>query len=122
MGVDYFSCASCNEAHSEYDRIYCENCENNFCSCVMPDELAKTFGCWDDVWLAITVDENDNIIPREEKYSDITEVIKQYCIVDNTMYGLELKHEYCPICKKEKENKLDPEYEEYLRLKRKFEC
>jgi hypothetical protein len=120
MGVDYFSCENCREASSEYNEIYCEKCESRLCDCVMPDELSKLCGCWDDAWYFITTDGNNNIIKAQGCKEDYTKLFKKYCSV-NDDYGLVLKEEYCPICQREKENKEDPEYKEYLRLKAKFE-
>lgn len=121
MGVDYFSCENCGAATSEYDKVFCEKCESRMCSCAMPEEIAKLCGCWEDVWNYMTTDDKDNIIPRKGLNEDYSELFKKYLTYDTYKYGLELKEEFCPICQKRKVDEKDPEYENYLRLKRKFE-
>ena len=120
MSVRFFTCKNCGEASSEYNEIVCEKCEKSLCGCAIPEELKEYIDCWDGIWHYIDIDEKDNIIAREG-YEDYIDVFRKYLIHDGTMYGLELKHEYCPICSKIKEYEKDPEYKEYLRLKEKFE-
>jgi hypothetical protein len=120
MGVDYFSCANCGEAHSEYDQITCDKCESYLCSCAMPEELQKQCGCWEDIYLYITTDSEGNIVKARDCNEDDSEIFRKYLTV-NEDYGVVLKEEYCPICTRRKKNSEDPEYQEYLRLKAKFE-
>ena len=120
MSVWYFSCKNCGGTVSEYDEIHCEKCESEMCSCAMPEEIRKLCGCWEDVWNYINYDRDNNIVKAEKCEKDYTELFKKYFSV-NDDYGLVLKESYCPICQKRKEDEKDPEYEEYLRLKAKFE-
>ena len=120
MGVDYFVCRNCGEAHSEYDQITCENCEQYLCSCAMPDEISRLCGCWDDVWGYIRTDRDDNIVAKEGTDEATLAIFQKYLSI-NEDYGLVLKEEYCPLCQRAKEQSKDPEYLEYLRLKAKFE-
>lgn len=106
MSVDYFICENCNEAHSEYDRIICEN-EHYLCSGCLPEELSK-IGICDDIHLMCNKEYTTN------------EILQKY-IVETDEFGWTLKKEFCPVCQREERNKKDPEYKEYLRLKKKFE-
>ena len=120
MSVDLFSCDYCKGAATEYDRIYCEH-GHELCNCVMPTEIAKLCGCWEDVYCYITIDEHDKIIKREQCEHDYSELFSNFLTYNGDTYGILLKSEYCPLCSKIKQNSLDPEYQEYLRLKKKFE-
>ena len=106
MSVDYFICENCNGAHSEYDRIICEN-EHYLCSGCLPEELSK-IGICDDIHLMCNKEYTTN------------EILQKY-IVETNEFGWTLKKEFCPECQREERNKKDPEYKEYLRLKKKFE-
>ena len=122
MGVDLFTCENCHGVSTEYDEIWCEE-EHQLCGCAMPEELGKAFGggiVWDDLFGIITEDDNYNVIPRDEADKDKTEIIQKY-LTSNDDYGIVLRKEHCPVCQRIKKNKQDPEYEEYLRLKIKFE-
>ena len=121
MGVDYFSCQNCGDAVSEYDKVYCEKCESELCSCAMPKEISKLCNCWEDVWEYIATDNEDNIRQNVNCSEDYSELFKKYLAYDSDTYGLELKEEFCPICQRRKEMEKDPEYKEYLRLKAKFD-
>ena len=125
MSVWYFSCENCREAHSEYNEIHCEECENSLCSCAMPDEIRELCGCWEDIFKYITESPEIGesvIIKRNDDVSDETlKIFKKYLAI-NDDYGIVLKEEYCPVCQKRKINEKDSEYEEYLRLKAKFEA
>lgn len=116
MGVDYFNCKNCGEISSEYDRIYCEHCEQELCSCALPEEL-QSYGYWNNVYATINLDDDDNIIQDTEA----AQTIAKYISFNMNGYGYELKQEYCPVCKKQNKYLNDPEYKEYLRLKAKFE-
>lgn len=120
MSVRFFTCKNCHEASSEYNEIHCEECEQSLCGCAIPEELKNYLKCWEDVWEYIDIDEHDNIVAAKGYESSI-DTFKKYLKYDPYEYGLELKKEYCPICNKKKELEKDPEYEEYLRLKAKFE-
>ena len=106
MGVYYFTCENCREARSEYDQITCEN-EHYLCSRCLPEELSK-IGIADDIHLLCNKEDATN------------EMLQKY-IVETDEFGWTLRKEYCPVCQKEERNKKDPEYSEYLRLKKKFE-
>ena len=121
MGVSFFTCQNCKNVSSEYSRIYCEKCESEMCGCAIPEELKKYISIWEDVWSYITTDQYDNIIPAKDSEEDLSELFKKYLTYDGNMYGLEIKEEFCPVCQKNKKHENDPEYEEYLRLKKKFE-
>lgn len=123
MGVDFFSCENCKEVRSEYNEIYCEKCESHLCKCVIPEELKKYINIWEDVWEYITTDDEDNIIPADNSEYDeeVVELFKKYLTYNSETYGLLLKKEYCPVCKLREELNEDPEYKNYLRLKKKFE-
>ena len=121
MGVRYFVCKNCQTAESEYNEVFCEKCESQLCSCAIPEELKEYIKIWEDIWEYIKIDADDNIIPKSKTCDKEVEIIKKYLIYDSKGYGIELKHEYCPICNREDKNKIDPEYKEYLRLKAKFE-
>ena len=120
MGVNYFSCKNCGEATTDYDLIYCTNCESELCSCSMPKELKELCNCWDSVWYYVGVDKDNNIQPNANCTENYTELFRKYLTYTNR-YGFELKEEYCPICQRRKEMEKDPEYKEYLRLKAKFD-
>lgn len=120
MGVNFFSCDSCHEVASEYDEIWCENCEAHLCSCAMPQELSEIISCWEDTWEYIGIDRDNNIQPNANVDKDYSKIFRKY-LSYNDDYGLVLKEEYCPICQCRKEMEKDPEYKEYLRLKAKFD-
>ena len=121
MGVSYFSCDNCGNATSEYDQVYCHNCERTMCSCAMPDEIHKLCGCWEDVWNYVTTDKDDNIVKNPNCEEDYSGLFNKYLIYNTYRYGLELKEEFCPLCNKDKKYMNDPEYKEYLKLKAKFD-
>ena len=121
MGVRFFSCESCKSPASEYNEIFCEGCEGHLCGCAIPEELSPFIRIWEDIWEFVDTDEKDNLIPRSEDYEEKAELINRFLTYNSNTYGLVLKKDFCPICNKGKENRKDPEYEEYLRLKKKFE-
>lgn len=120
MGVEYFSCDNCGEAASEYDEIYCEECESPLCGCVMPDEIAQLCSCWEDIWIFIQINPGNKIVKNKICKEDYVKLFRKY-LKGSFDYGVVLKKEYCPICQRREENSKDPEYKEYLRLKAKFE-
>ena len=125
MSVSWFTCSNCHEVSSEYDRIYCEECETELCGCAIPKELKKYISIWENVWSCVQTDSEDNFIPIEEAEmlceDNLPELFNKYLKYDGNTYGLVLRKEYCPICAKRAQFKEDPEYQEYLRLKKKFE-
>lgn len=122
MGVDYFSCDNCHEAHSEYNEIWCEG-EHQLCNCAMPQEIEDICGAtWDNIHDYITYGKEEGTVEiRSELVREEDEKVFQKYLSSNDDYGIVLKKEYCPLCQRIEKNKQDPEYEEYLRLKRKFE-
>ena len=121
MSVTFFTCKNCSEVKSEYDRIYCHECESELCSCAIPEELKKYVNIWEDVWEYVTTDNEDNFVASSDADEDLSELFSKYLTYDGCTYGLTLKKEYCPICALKEKYKDDPEYKEYLRLKKKFE-
>ena len=121
MSVSFFTCKNCNEVSSEYNRIYCQECETELCDCTIPEELKKYINIWEDVWDYVGVDHDDKFISNKDAKEDLAELFNKYLIYDSHMYGLALRKEYCPICALKAKYEEDPEYEEYLRLKKKFE-
>ena len=106
MSVWYYTCKNCNEPASEYDIINCEN-GHELCSDCLPFELS-TIGTADDIF-------------RECHKEILTNKMLQKYIINTREYGYSLREEFCPVCQREIRNKQDPEYQEYLRLKDKFE-
>lgn len=92
MGVDYFSCENCGRVATEYDEIFCEECESSLCSCAMPDEIAQLCRGWDDIFNYISeryvAETNEtSIIKQSDEVSDETlEIFKKYLTL-NDDYG-----------------------------------
>lgn len=115
MSVDYFVCESCGEPLSEYHEFQCEN-EHTICTYCLPKDL-QNLGS-EDSHYGVCV--NDLYGICRNNWNENKEVLQKY-IVENEDYGYVLKKEWCPICQKEEKYKDDPQYQEYLRLKKIYE-
>ena len=120
MKINYIDYKSCEEVKDEYDTIQCVKCKSRIYSWAMPEELSDIMNHWEDAWQYIGVDRDNNIQPNANANRDYSSVFRKYFVYANE-YGLQLKEEYCPTCRRKKEMERDPEYKEYLRLKAKFD-